>query len=203
MAHPVSLAQALVHAAVVHQCRREVLAAHAQAAAGTTLATAQGFVQWVARGTVLHGWVLALQGQGEAGLAEIRQGLATELATGSTLYQPYFLGLLAEAYGAGGHPDEGLAALAEALAVMDTTELRYYGAELYRLRGLAAAAGGAGCGAGGSLFLPGPRHRPSTAGQILRTPCRYQPGPPVAVPGHAPGGLRSAGAGVRVVHRGV
>jgi predicted ATPase len=28
-----------------------------------------------------------------------------------------------------------LAALAEALAVMDTTELRYYGAELYRLKG--------------------------------------------------------------------
>jgi predicted ATPase len=135
VAHPISLAQALVHAAVVHQCRREVLAAHAQAAAGTTLATAQGFVQWVARGTVLHGWALALQGQGEASLAEIRQGLATELATGSTLYQPYFLGLLAEAYGAGGHPDEGLAALAEALAVMDTTELRYYGAELYRLKG--------------------------------------------------------------------
>ena len=135
VAHPISLAQALVHAAVVHQCRREVLAAHAQAAAGTTLATAQGFVQWVARGTVLHGWALALQGQGEAGLAEIRQGLATELATGSTLYQPYFLGLLAEAYGAGGHPAAGLAALAEALAVMDTTELRYYGAELYRLKG--------------------------------------------------------------------
>jgi predicted ATPase len=135
VAHPVSLAQALVHAAVVHQCRREVLAAHAQAAAGIALATEQEFVQWVARGTVLHGWALAMQGQGEAGLAEIRQGLAAELATGSTLYQPYFLGLLAEAYGAGGHPDEGLAALAEALAVTDTTELRYYGAELYRLKG--------------------------------------------------------------------
>ena len=45
------------------------------------------------------------------------------------------LGLLAEAYGAGGHPDEGLTALAEALAVLDTTELRYYAAELYRLKG--------------------------------------------------------------------
>ena len=172
-----------------------VLAAHAQAAAGTTLATAQGFVQWVARGTVLHGWALALQGQAEAGLAEIRQGLATELATGSTLYQPYFLGLLAEAYGAGGHPDEGLAALAEALAVMDTTELRYYGAELYRLKGallLQQAVPDAAQAAACSTSLS----RPSTAGQILRTPCRYQPGPPVAVPGQVPGGLRSAGAGV-------
>jgi len=76
-----------------------------------------------------------MQGQGEAGIAAIRQGLAADLATGSTLYQPYCLGLLAEAYGAGGHPEEGLHSLAEALAVMDTTEVRFSAAELYRLKG--------------------------------------------------------------------
>ena len=76
-----------------------------------------------------------MQGQGEAGLAAIRQGFAADLATGSTMWQPSFLGLLAEAYGAGGHPDEGLHALAAALAVMDTTGLRYYGAELSRFQG--------------------------------------------------------------------
>jgi predicted ATPase len=135
-AHPYSLAQALFAAAIVHQCRREVLAAHEQAAALTTLATEQGFVQWVARGTVLHGWALAMQGQSEAGLAEIRQGLTADLATGSTLWQPYWLGLLAETYGAGGHPDEGLHALAEALTVMDTTEVRHYAAEISRLKGV-------------------------------------------------------------------
>ena len=99
VAHPQSLTQALVWAATVHQYRREVLAAHEQAAAATTLATEKGFVPWVARGTVLHGWALAQQGQGEAGLAAMRQGLAAELATGATLWQPYVLGLLAEAYG--------------------------------------------------------------------------------------------------------
>jgi predicted ATPase len=135
VAHPLSLVQALLYAAIVHQCRREVPAAHAQAAAAMTLATEQGFVQRVAWGTVLHGWALAMQGQGEAGLAEIRQGLAAELATGATLNQPYFLGLLAEAYGAGGHPDAGLTILAEALAVLDTTEVCDYDAELSRLRG--------------------------------------------------------------------
>lgn len=135
VAHPYSLAQALVFAAAVHQYRREVLAAHAQAAAATTLATAQGFAQWLARGTVLYGWALAPKGQSAAGIAAIRQGLAAELATGSTLLQPYFLGLLAEAYGAGGHPDAGLTALAEALAVMDTTGGRFYAAELHRLKG--------------------------------------------------------------------
>ncbi len=53
---------------------------------------------------------------GEAGIAEIRQGLAA--------YQSYFLGLLEEAYEESGHPEEGLRALAEAQAVMDTTETR-------------------------------------------------------------------------------
>ena len=134
-AHPFSLAFALVNAAIVYQYRREGPVTHAQAAAAITLATEQGFAQWVARGTILHGWALVMQGQGEAGLAEIRQGRAAELATGSTLWQPYSLGLLAEAYGAGGHPDEGLAALAEALAEMDTSEVRYYDAEIYRLKG--------------------------------------------------------------------
>jgi predicted ATPase len=135
VAHPFSLAIALLWVAIVHQNRREVLAVHAQAAAALTLATAQGFVQQVAWSTVLHGWALVMQDQGEAGLAAMRQGLTAELDTGATLWQPYFLGLLAEAYGAGGHPDEGLHALAEALAVLDTTELRYYAAELSRLKG--------------------------------------------------------------------
>jgi predicted ATPase len=135
VAHPFSLTRALVNAAIVHQCRREAQAAHAQAASAMTLATEQGFAAWVAQGTVLHGWALAMQGQGEVGLAAMRQGLAAELATGATLWQPYFLGLLAEAYGASGHPDEGLEVLAEALAVMDTTEVRFYAAELYRLKG--------------------------------------------------------------------
>ena len=64
----------------------------------------------------VHGWGLAMQSQGEAGIAEIRQGLAALLSTGAKMVQPYFLGLLAEAYGESGHPDEGLNALAEALA---------------------------------------------------------------------------------------
>ncbi len=135
VSHLYSLAFALVYAACLHQFRREAQAAYEQATAATTLTTEQGFVLFSAWGTVLHGWALAMQGQGEAGIAEIRQGLAADLATGSKLWQPYFLGLLAEAYGESRHPDEGLSVLAEALAVMDDTEMRFYGAELHRLKG--------------------------------------------------------------------
>ncbi len=76
-----------------------------------------------------------MQGQAEQGIAEMRQGLAADLATGAKVMQPYYLGLLAEAYGEGGHPEEGLPLLAEALAAADNTGERYYEAELYRLKG--------------------------------------------------------------------
>jgi predicted ATPase len=135
VSHLYSLALALVLAAVLHQHRRETLAVHKQAEATTTLAAEQEFAQWLAWGTVLHGWARAMQGQGVAGLAEIRQGVAADLATGAKVMQPYFLGLLAEAYGEDGHPEAGLNALDEALAVVDDTEARFFEAELYRLKG--------------------------------------------------------------------
>jgi adenylate cyclase len=135
VSHLYSLALALVLAAFLHQHRREVLAVHKQAETTTTLAAEQGFAQWLAWGTVLHGWARAMQGQGVAGLAEIRQGIAADLATGAKVMQPYFLGLLAEAYGEDGHSEAGLNVLAEALAAVDDTEARFFEAELYRLKG--------------------------------------------------------------------
>jgi predicted ATPase len=134
-AHAVSLVFALLWAAFVHLCRREVSAVHELAMAAITLATEQGFTQRLAHATVLHGWALARQGQVEVGRAAIRQGLTASMATGSMLLQPYGLGLLAETYEAGGHPDEGLAVLAEAQAVMAVTGVQWYAAELSRLKG--------------------------------------------------------------------
>jgi predicted ATPase len=135
VAHPYTLATALIFAAIFHQFRREALATRQLTEAAMTLATEQGFAWYLAWGTIFHGWALAMQGQGEAGIAEMRQGLAADLAMGSKVWQPYCLSLLAEVYGAGGHPEAGLEVLAEAAAVMDTMELRFYAAELSRLKG--------------------------------------------------------------------
>jgi predicted ATPase len=120
----------------LYQFRREAMATHEQAAAARTLATEQGFALWLAEGTFLYGWALALEGEGEQGMTTMRQGLAAFVATGSKTFQPYFLGLLAEASGQGRHPDEGLPLLTEAVAVIETTALRFYEAELYRLKGV-------------------------------------------------------------------
>ena len=65
----------------------------------------------------------------------MRQGLAACRATGAELWRPYFLALLAEAYGKVGQAEEGLTVLAEALAAVDKTGERLYEAELYRLKG--------------------------------------------------------------------
>ena len=65
----------------------------------------------------------------------IRQGLATDQAVGAGIFQSYYLALLAETYKKVGQVDEGLSVLEEALAVIDTTDERFYGAELYRLKG--------------------------------------------------------------------
>jgi class 3 adenylate cyclase/tetratricopeptide (TPR) repeat protein len=76
LSHPYSLAYARYWAAMVSQLRRDMLAVHEQAEAAVALATAQGFPQWVAQGTSLRGWALAMQGQGEEGIAQVRQGIA-------------------------------------------------------------------------------------------------------------------------------
>jgi len=99
------------------------------------LSSEQGFAFWVAWGTILQGWALAEQGQGEEGIAQMRQGLGAFRATGAEMIQPYFLALLTEAYGKTGQVEEGLNLLAEALAVVDQIEERFYEAEIYRLKG--------------------------------------------------------------------
>jgi predicted ATPase len=54
--------------------------------------------------------------------------------TGSALWEPYFLALLADVYAQEGQVEEGLATLAEALAAAQATGERWGEAELYRLR---------------------------------------------------------------------
>ena len=135
LSHPFSLAVALGAAAVLHQLRREGHLARERAEALITLSTEQGILFWGAIGTIQCGWARAEQGQIEEGITQIRQGLIAYQATGAELWRPYFLALLAEAYGKVGQAEEGLTALAEALTVADKTGERFYEAELYRLKG--------------------------------------------------------------------
>jgi predicted ATPase len=83
----------------------------------------------------VRGWALAQQGQGEAGIAQLRHGVAAVRATKAPFFGTYNLTLLAEAYYTVGEPAAGLAVLAEALALVEQTGERYWEAEIYRLKG--------------------------------------------------------------------
>jgi predicted ATPase len=135
LSHPYSLVITLACIAVFHQLRHEGQLTQRRAEAVVTLSIEQGFPFWSAWGTVLQGWALAEQGQREEGVAQIRQGLAAYRAIGGEMMRSQFLALLAEVHGKMGQADEGLIALAEALAAVDKTWERRWEAELYRLKG--------------------------------------------------------------------
>jgi tetratricopeptide (TPR) repeat protein len=63
LAHPFSQAFALVYAAWLHQYRRELQLAQARAERAMAVATEYGLAQWLALGTIVHGWALAAQGR--------------------------------------------------------------------------------------------------------------------------------------------
>jgi predicted ATPase len=135
LANPQTLVMAQHWAAYLHHRRRDVLAVQAQAEALLTLATAQGFPLYAAYATCWRGWVLAMQGQGEAGLVQMRQGMTAVLATGQELARPLCLVLMTEALGHAGRIAEGLHLLGEALAVMTDSGRGDLLAEVYRLQG--------------------------------------------------------------------
>jgi class 3 adenylate cyclase/predicted ATPase len=133
--HRTTLAQLLYYAARIHQYLREPLRVAEYAQACLEVATQHGFAFWRADGKKVLGWALATQGRHAEGLAHIREGLEAYRATGAVTGLPYDLALLAEASDAAGRGAEGLAALAEAQAIVKRTGEGNHEAELYRLEG--------------------------------------------------------------------
>jgi predicted ATPase len=135
LAHPYSLISALVNASITHVFRREVSVVQERAEAAICLAKEQGFPFWMATGSLLRGWAVAQQGQAQEGIVQIAQGLSALRATGAEIRRPHFLALLAETHGIIEQSETGLTMLTEALALVDTTDERWYEAELHRLKG--------------------------------------------------------------------
>jgi predicted ATPase len=136
LAHPYSLAVAQHFAAWLHHRRREAPAVQALADALLTLTTAQEFPLYAGYGTCWRGWALAMQDQREAGLEELRQGMAAVLATGQKLSRSFCMVLLADAVGHTGQVEEGLHLLTEALEAFEASGRGDMLAEAYRLQGV-------------------------------------------------------------------
>jgi predicted ATPase len=127
---------AAVWASLVCQVRRDAPAVYEQAEVAVALATEHSFPVWGAVGTSFRGWAVAMQGQSEAGMAQVRQGITALRATGSVLFVPYLCTLLADSAAHLGHLADGLQALAEAHTLVEQQEERWWEAEICRLRGV-------------------------------------------------------------------
>ena len=134
VSHPLTLAYVMCLSATVHQFRRETAPAQALAESALRLATEQGFGLWMAAAKIVLG-ELAEPGDIAVGIAQTREGLAAYRATGAELWLPFHLTQLAEAYGKVGQADAGLAALDEALSIVERGGEHMWDADLYRVQG--------------------------------------------------------------------
>jgi len=135
LSHPISEAFAHWCAGTVHLMHREPEPALKHAEAVAEIAHEKGFPQYIAWATLLRGAALFEQEGGAEAIAEIRKGIDASLAIGSNLTVPYWLTLLADAYGQNGQAEEALVAITEAFDLVTQTEERFSEAELHRVKG--------------------------------------------------------------------
>lgn len=135
LAHPMSLANALILAAFLHLFYRDGPGAQELSEALIALAEEHGMAPYLAVGSIWRGWALADGGSWAEGAEQLRQGAALLLASGAKVFRTVILAALAEALAHQGQVEEGLASLAEALAVVQGGGERYWESGLQRLRG--------------------------------------------------------------------
>ena len=137
-----ALATAQMYAGNLYLLLREPRKVREYAEPLLELAAAKQLPWALAAATLYQGWVLVQEGRHDEGIAELRQGLGDQLATGQRAGQKQGFAWLAEAYLCAGAPGEGLAVVADALAAVPKEERDV--PELLRLRGDLLAARGAG-----------------------------------------------------------
>ena len=135
LAHPVSEATARYLLSIFYLLRGEGPAAQQQAEVSQRLASEYDVADRAAQPHILRAAALVLQGQTAAGIAELTAGLAATRAIGDVVFLPYFLSLLAAAYGHAGQPHAGLQVLAEAHTLVEQSGEHWWQAELHRLQG--------------------------------------------------------------------
>jgi tetratricopeptide (TPR) repeat protein len=113
LAHPYSLAFALLFAIMVHESHRDMQAFQERVEEFLALVTEHGFAGFMGQAMFWQGRVLVMQGQGEKGLALMHQGLAADESTGTKLGRTACLYYLSDAYRDVGQIETGLRVLTE------------------------------------------------------------------------------------------
>jgi DNA-binding winged helix-turn-helix (wHTH) protein/predicted ATPase len=135
LSHPFSLAYALNFAAVLHHYRREPQPAQELIQTSIGVASEHGLRMIAMLGAVLLAGIIAEDDPTRESLTRLRESIEACRAIGTELFWPYALCMTAKALLKAGRIAEGLAAIEEAMAVIDRTSERFYEAELHRVKG--------------------------------------------------------------------
>jgi predicted ATPase len=138
LGHPLTLAQTLCYAALVHVFRHEPPAAADCAERALRICEEHRIANWHVVALCMNGWALGASGESDKGLAQIGQGLGNYCLGVS---QHFLLALQADAQLAIGKPEAALASAAAGLQAVEKMGGAPLEAELYRLRGEALLAG--------------------------------------------------------------
>jgi DNA-binding SARP family transcriptional activator/predicted ATPase len=139
---PFSQAIALDYTTLLQVFRRESRAALERGREAVALCSRHGFAYYLAMANVLAGWARAAEGEVEAGLAELREGLEALRVLGAEIRLPYYLALLAETLGRAGRTGEAMASLSTGFAFATKNGEAWAVAELHRVQGDLLASDG-------------------------------------------------------------
>ena len=133
LSHPYTLWLALMAAIWIHHHRGDRQAAQGHVEKLLALAAEQPHRRWIKVANFLQGWLMVEQGQWEQGIAQMRQG-ESELVI-EARQQTYYATLVAQACLKGGQTEQADSILTKELKRVRDTGVRYYEAELYRIKG--------------------------------------------------------------------
>jgi predicted ATPase/class 3 adenylate cyclase len=135
--HPLSEAFAHVVKATVHILRGELPKARENAEAGAAMAAGKDLVQYIFWTKIeLHSVLLQLgEADAESAITSIQKTIDDCRSIGAYLFDPFWLALLAQAYGQSGQAGQAVATIDEALDAMARSGEKFWHAELLRLKG--------------------------------------------------------------------
>ena len=133
--HPYSLCMALWCASRLQLWCGALAEAEQLAAEEVSLAHEHGAVRFSVRGSIQQACIRVQRGEPEAGLLPLIEGLSQYRGLGAPDALPSHLCFVADAYRQLGRAEEGLATIAEAVLLTETSANVCWAAEVYRLKG--------------------------------------------------------------------
>lgn len=135
LAHPFSLAYTLTWTTMLHSHRRDISLTAQYAAEVIALSEAKQLGIWLHIGRMLQGWTLAHAGAVEEAIAQMHAALQALERMGAEFVKPYFLSLLADAYGLQGDSSSALDHIQQAFEAMEQSGECWVESELFWRKG--------------------------------------------------------------------